>query len=54
MTPSSITVSVTHVLMVGPVRIGWMDITVTVRLVSNGRKLSQGISELCKIQPFQM
>lgn len=35
MIPSSITVSVTLVLMAGPVRIGWMDITVIVHLVSN-------------------
>lgn len=39
MIPSSITVSVTLVLMAGPVRIGWMDITVIVHLVSNSRKL---------------
>ena len=38
--PSSITVSVTLVLMAGPVRIEWMDITVIVHLVSNKRKLS--------------
>lgn len=34
MIPSSITVNVTHVLMAAPVKTGWMDITVIVRLVS--------------------
>lgn len=48
--PSSITVSVTRVLMVGPVRIGWMDITVIVRLVSNGRKTLWGFSQRWSIE----
>lgn len=44
--PSSITVSVTRVLMAGPVRIGWMDITVIAHLVSNDRKRSGWIIPL--------
>lgn len=50
MIPSSITVNVTLVLTVGPVRTAWMDITVIVHLVSNGRKLLRVISELCQIE----
>lgn len=41
MIPSSITVNVTLVLTAAPVRIGWMDITVIVHLVSKIRKLSK-------------
>lgn len=49
--PSSITVSVTRVLMAGPVRIGWMDITVIVHLVSNSRKLFWAIvANPCKLK----
>lgn len=48
--PSSITVSVTLVLMAGPVRIGWMDITVIVHLVSNCRKLFRLLASAGKLK----
>lgn len=56
MIPSSITVNVTLVLMEAPVKIEWMDITATVRLVSKDlpkTKEQTKAAEQFFICPFQ-